>query len=62
MRERLGSLGRRLVAYAVMIVAVVVLLRIVLGAVVGFIHMLILVAVAVFAVYAFFWAQRFKRT
>jgi hypothetical protein len=61
MRERLSGLGRRLIAYAVIVVAVVILLRVVLGTVLGFLHMLVLAAAVVFAIYALFWAQRFKR-
>ena len=61
MRERFSGLVRRLIAYAVIVVAVIVLLRVVVGVVVGFVHMLILAAAVVFAVYALFWAQRFKR-
>ncbi|MEJ7894231.1 MAG: hypothetical protein WKF94_16500 [Solirubrobacteraceae bacterium] len=60
MRERLSGLARRLIAYAVMIAAVIILLRIVIGGLIGFIHMLVLMAVFVFAIYAFFWARRFK--
>ena len=62
MSERLGGLGRRLVAYAVMIVAAIVLLRVAIGVVVGFVHMLVIAAVVVFAIYAFLWARRFQRS
>lgn len=61
MRARLEGIGRRLVAYVVMVVAVVVVLRIVIGGLIGFVHMLIAMAILVFAVYAFFWARRLKR-
>ena len=61
MRDRLGTLARRFIAYAVMIAAVIIVLRIVIGGLIGFIHMLVLMAVFVFAIYAFFWARRFKR-
>ena len=56
-RTRMEGLGRRLVAYLVMLVAVMILLRIVLGAVIGFIHTLIFIALLVFALYAFIWAR-----
>jgi hypothetical protein len=58
----LEGLGRRLVAYAVLIVAVIILLRLILGAVIGFVHMLIFIALLVFAVYAIAWALRFKNS
>jgi hypothetical protein len=45
----------------VIVGAVILLLRIVVGVVVGFVHTLILVAVLVFALYALTWAFRFKR-
>ena len=61
-RERLGGLVRRLIAYAVIVVAVIILLRVAVGVVVGFVHTLILVALLVFAVYALLWARRFKRS
>ena len=60
MRDRLTGLAKRLVAYAVMIVAVIVLLRILIGGLIGFFHMLVVMAIFVFAIYAFFWARRFK--
>ena len=60
MSERLSGLGRRLVAYVVMIVAVIVLLRILVGGLIGFFHMLVVIAILVFAIYAFLWARRFK--
>ena len=60
-KERFAGLGRRLVAYTVITIAVIILLRIVLGAVIGFVHMLIFIALLVFAVYAIAWAMRFKR-
>jgi hypothetical protein len=60
-RARMEGLGRRLVAYLIMVVAAIIILRLVFGAVIGFLHMLILIAVFVFAIYAFFWARRFKR-
>lgn len=56
------GLGRRLIAYAVLIVAVAILVRLVLGAVVGFLHMLVFIALLVFAVYAIAWALRFKNS
>lgn len=62
MRDRLTGLLRRFVAYAVMVVAVIVLLRIVVGGLIGFFHMLVVMAIFVFAIYAFFWARRFKRS
>jgi hypothetical protein len=58
----LEGLGRRLIAYAVLIVAVIILLRLILGAVIGFVHMLIFIALLVFAVYAIAWALRFKNS
>ncbi len=61
MRARLEGLGRRLVAYTVLVIAVIILLRLVLGAVVGFVHMIVFVALLVFALYAIAWAMRFKR-
>lgn len=60
--ETARALGRRFLAYAVIIAVVVLLLRIVVGVVVGFVHTLILIAVAVFALYAISWAMRFKRS
>lgn len=60
MRDRMRGLAKRLIGYAVMIAAVIVLLRILIGGLIGFIHMLVLMAVFVFAIYAFFWARRFK--
>jgi hypothetical protein len=62
MRDRLAGLARRFVAYAVMVVAVIILLRILIGGLIGFFHMLVFMAVFVFAIYAFFWARRFKRS
>jgi hypothetical protein len=56
------GLGRRLIAYAVLIVAVAILVRLVLGAVVGFLHMLVFIALLVFAIYAIAWALRFKNS
>ncbi len=61
-RARLEGLGRRLIAYAVLVVAVLILLRLILGAVMGFVHMLIFVALLVFAIYAIGWALRFKNS
>jgi hypothetical protein len=58
----LEGLGRRLIAYAVLVVAVLILLRLILGAVMGFVHMLIFVALLVFAIYAIGWALRFKNS
>jgi hypothetical protein len=60
MRDRLEGLGRRLVAYTVMIVAAIIILRILLHTVIGFVHMLIVVAIFVFAIYAFFWGRSLK--
>lgn len=57
MKQRAGELGRRLVAYVVLIIALVVIARIVFGAFMGFIHMLVFTAVLIFAVYAAFWAR-----
>jgi hypothetical protein len=62
MKERMEGLGRRLIAYAVLVVAVIVVLRVVLGAVMGFVHMLFLIALLVFAIYAISWAMRFKNS
>ena len=62
MRARLEGLGRRLVAYLVMLIAVIVILRIVIGGLIGFFHMLIAIAIFVFAIYAFFWARRLRRS
>ncbi len=62
MKDRLSGLGRRLVAYVVIVGAVILLLRIALGVVTGFIHTLIMIAVLVFALYALSWAMRFKRS
>ena len=62
MRDRLSGLGRRLIAYAVLVVAVIILLRLILGAVIGFVHMLIFIALLVFALYAISWALRFKNS
>jgi hypothetical protein len=61
-KERFEGLGRRLVAYAVIVVAVIILLRLILGAVIGFVHMLIFIALLVFALYAIAWAMRFKKS
>ena len=49
------GLGRRLIAYTLIVVAVVILLRVVVGVISGFIHTLILVALLVFALYALNW-------
>ena len=61
-RERLEGLGRRLVAYTVIVRAVIILLRLLLGAVMGFVHMLIFIALLVFAIYAIGWAMRFRNS
>jgi hypothetical protein len=58
----LEGLGRRLIAYAVLVVAVIILLRLILGAVIGFVHMLIFIALLVFALYAIAWAMRFRKS
>ncbi len=60
MRDRMSGLARRFVGYAVMVIAVIVLLRIFIGSLIGFFHMLVVMAIFVFALYAFFWARRFK--
>ena len=49
------GLGRRLAAYTLIVVALVILLRVVIGVVSGFVHTLILVALLTFAVYALSW-------
>lgn len=61
-KDTLTGLGKRLLAYAIIVAAVVLVLRLVVGVVSGFIHTLILVAVLVFALYAISWALRFKRS
>ncbi len=62
MKERLSGLGRRLVAYAVIVAAAILILRLVVGVVMGFVHMLIIVALIVFALFAIIWANRFRRS
>jgi hypothetical protein len=59
-RARLEGLGRRLAAYAVLTGAVILLLWLVFRAVIGFVHMLIFIALVVFALYAIAWALRTK--
>jgi hypothetical protein len=56
----LEGLGRRLIAYAVLTGAVILLLWLIFRAVIGFVHMLIFVALVVFALYAISWAMRTK--
>lgn len=60
--DTVRALGRRFLAYVVIVGAVILLLRIVVGVVVGFVHTLILIALLVFALYAVSWAMRFKRS
>ena len=55
------GLGRRLLAYILILLAVVILLRVVVGVVTGFVHTLILIALLVFALYALSWGLRNKR-
>ena len=47
-------------AYTVLVIAVIVLLWLVLRVVSGFVHMVIFIAVAIFALYALSWALRAK--
>jgi hypothetical protein len=61
MRQRMQGLGRRLLAYALIVVALVVLLRVVIHAVTGFVHLVVLVALLVFALYALNWGMRNRR-
>ena len=61
-RQRLEGLGRRLLAYTLIVVAVVLLLRVAVGVISGFIHTLILIAVLVFALYALSWGMRNRST
>ena len=61
MRQRMRGLGRRLAAYTLIVVALVILLRVVIGVVSGFIHTLILVALLVFALYALSWGLGNRR-
>ena len=61
MRQRMQGLGRRLAAYTLIVVALVILLRVVIGVVSGFIHTLILVALLVFALYALNWGLGNRR-
>ena len=62
MGARLEGLGRRLIAYSLIVVAVIILLRVVFSVVAGFIHTLILVALLVFALYALSWGMRLRRS
>ncbi len=55
------GLGRRLLAYTLIVVAVVILLKVVFSVITGFIHTLILVALLIFALYALSWGMRNKR-
>jgi hypothetical protein len=59
-KARLEGLGRRLVAYTVLVGAAILLLWLVFRAVIGFVHMLIFIALVVFALYAITWALRTK--
>ncbi len=55
------GLGRRLLAYILILIAVVLILYFVVKVVTGFIHTLILIALLVFALYALSWGMRNKR-
>jgi hypothetical protein len=54
--EALGTLGRRLVAWLVLAVVAVILLKIVFGIIAGFVQTVLLVAVLAMACVALVWA------
>lgn len=61
-KQRLSGLGRQLVGYAVIVIAVILVLWLLLKVVAGFVHTLIFVAVLIFALYALSWGMRVRRS
>jgi hypothetical protein len=53
-----GSFARKAIAWAVVAFVAIILFNIVLGAVVGFVKLLMAIALLVFAVYAAVWIVR----
>lgn len=58
MREAAAGLGRKLVAVVVLIFAFALVLKLVVGVVAGFVHLVFFVLVAVVALAAVVWALR----
>jgi hypothetical protein len=56
--QALGNLGRRLVAWLIIAVAAVLLLKILWGIVAGFLHAILLAVALVVVLGALFWALR----
>ena len=58
MAESAGSLGRRVLAWAIIIAVAVIALKLAFGIVFGFLQMLISIALLVVVVMGVFWALR----
>lgn len=58
MREAAGNLGRRILAVAIVVLALALLLKFAIGLVVGFVHLVFWTLVAVAVLAAVLWAFR----
>jgi hypothetical protein len=56
--EALGTLGRRLIAWLILVVAVLVVLKLVAGVVLGFVHFVLWVAILGVVGFGVLWALR----
>jgi hypothetical protein len=56
--EALGNLGRRMVAWLVLVAAAALLVRILWGVVAGFLHAVLVLVALVVAITALMWARR----
>lgn len=58
MRESVADLGRKLVAVVVLIFALALALKFIVGVVAGFVHLIFIVLVTVVVLFAVVWALR----
>jgi hypothetical protein len=56
--SKVGNLGRRVLAWVVLIVAAAIVIKIAFGAVIGILTFLLTVAAVIVAIGAIFWALR----
>jgi hypothetical protein len=56
--SRLAGLGKRAIAWLVLIAAAVIILKVAFSAIMGFVVMLLTVAVVIVLIGAIFWAMR----